>query len=118
MLDKLSRRLDRKAQFTQEVLREKHHNKLEKMVRWKRSQEVGSLLSVAGTDVAIGAVKQEEDVEWDSMFELLKTFKNVEGHCHADRVTSDPALGRWGESSRCIDAMSCFAIIGLKLQLY
>jgi Helicase associated domain len=94
----------------------KHHNKLEKMVRWKRSQEMASGASVAGNDVAIHAVKQEEDIEWNTMFELLKRFKNAEGHCHADRVTSDPSLGRWGESNRveslCKGAMSCFAIMG------
>jgi hypothetical protein len=69
---------------------------------------MGSGASVADPAVAIVAVKQEEDIEWDAMFELLKTFKNVEGHCAADRATSDPALGQWGESSRCVRCLVLF----------
>jgi hypothetical protein len=103
LLDKttrISRRLE--SPIHTRGLTRKSHNKLEKMVRWKRSKALAPGASAPGNEVAIVAVKHEEDVEWDAMFEHLKTFKNVEGHCHAERATSDPALRQWGESSRVV----------------
>ena len=89
------------------------------MVQWRRSQELESGASVTVIQVTMNAVKQQQqqqqDVEWDVMYERLQAFKDEEGHCNADRATSDPALGQWGESSRVVAQKSSLSFCFVRM---
>ncbi|CAB9527842.1 helicase [Seminavis robusta] len=75
------------------------------MVRWKRSQDLPTttttgVAAVGNEAIAVGGSVKEEEGEWETMFERLKAFKTLKGHCQADRETDDSVLAQWVMSQR------------------